>query len=393
MTVVSARAGRSGALGVLLLGSTLTVMAGAVLAPVIELMRTERGFSATAAGLVVTVHGVSLALAGPAVGWLVDRWGTRRPLAAGLLLYGLAGGAGLVVESYPLLIATRLAFGIGAAFVFTGTTVELLDRYGGPLRDKVMGWRSAAISLGGVVWPLVGGALGAISWHAPFAVYLLGVPLAALTWRMADRPRPEPAVRAGRGPLALFAGRPGLLAVYALQGIATALLYAVLVFLPVRLGELGVTSTVAVAVFTASLSVAMSGVGLGYTRLRSRVDHSGLLLAAFALWTVALLAIGLAGAVALPLVAVGLFGAGMGVAVPALTVLTGDLAPTSHRGQATALLATAGFGGQFLSPLLFGPLSSATSTRATFVVAAALAGATGLTLLGYRWRRERVAYL
>ncbi|MEV6695037.1 MFS transporter [Micromonospora sp. NPDC051196] len=122
---------QSPGLAVLLIGSTLTVMAGAVLTPVVQLLITERQLTATAAGLVVTVHGVSLAVTAPAAGRLVDRCGVRRPLVVGLLLYGTAGGAGAVVDSYPLLITTRLIFGVGAALVFTCTTVGLLDRHTG----------------------------------------------------------------------------------------------------------------------------------------------------------------------------------------------------------------------------------------------------------------------
>lgn len=383
-------AARSRALGLLLAGSTLSVMAGAVLAPVVELIRTEQRLSATAAGLVLTAHGFSLALAGPAVGWTIDRWGARRPLSLGLLLYGLAGGAGAVVDSYPMLILTRLLFGVGAAFVFTGTTVELLNRYEGALRERVMGWRSTAISLGGAAFPLVGGALGALSWRAPFAAYLLAVPLALLTWHLPGHAASRPAVPgAGRNPWSALATRPRLLGVYALQAVVAALLYAVLVFLPVRLAELGVTDTVVVALFAATLSGVMSAVGLGYGRLRTRISHSGLLRAAFAAWTLAALTIALAPTPVVPLLGAALFGLGMGVAIPTLTVMTGDHAPPGLMGQATALLATATFAGQFAAPLVFGPIQAATSTPATFHAAAAVAGATALALLGYRLRRSR----
>lgn len=107
------RPGRPGALLVLLLGSTLTVMAGAVLSPVLAVIRDELGLSGTAAGLVLTAHGLAIAVVSPAVGWWMDRVGVRGPLAAGLLVYGLAGGAGLVLDSYPVLIASRVMLGPG----------------------------------------------------------------------------------------------------------------------------------------------------------------------------------------------------------------------------------------------------------------------------------------
>jgi MFS family permease len=177
-----------GALTVLLLGSTLTVMAGAVLTPAVALVRDEFGLSGTQAGLVLTLHALSLAVTSPLAGALVDRHGPRGPLAAGLLVYGLAGGAGAVATSYPLLLATRAVFGIGAAAVFTATTVALLQSATGPRRDRVMGWRGTATSLGGVLWPVIGGAAAGLAWPAPFAVYLLGVPFTCWACRSASRP-------------------------------------------------------------------------------------------------------------------------------------------------------------------------------------------------------------
>ncbi|MFY1691516.1 MFS transporter [Plantactinospora sp. WMMB782] len=415
----------AGPLWVLLLASTLTVLAGAVLAPVVELLRADLGISPGAAGLVLTAHGLSLALVGPLVGRAIDRWGVPGPLAAGLALYGVAGGAGLLLDDYVPLIVSRLLFGIGAAAVFAGTTLGLLDLAPGAARDRMMGWRTTAISLGGVFWPLLGGALGTISWQAPFAVYLLGVPLGVVTLRVlstsgrvrpegsdgprrtrlarpaaapAPRPTIPPAVpdvpaSAGSGqagpvrpePLPLGrsgpAGRGGAavaLVGYGLQAVAAALLYGVLVFLPPRLAEVGVRDSLRVAFFSALLSLTMSVTGLRFGHLRARFGGSGLLRLAFGAWTVALLVFALGASPIVLLVASALFGFGMGLAVPALTVLVAEQAPAGRRGQAAALLGTAAFAGQFGSPLLFGPVEAATSPSGVFLVAATVAA---LTLL------------
>ncbi|SCL58129.1 MFS transporter [Micromonospora peucetia] len=386
-------AGRRTALAVLLAGSLLTVLAGAVLTPVVELIRTELRISGTAAGLVLTAHGLSLALAGPLVGRAIDRWGVRTPLALGLILYGLAGGAGLATDSYPLLIATRLLFGVGAALVFAGTTLGLLDLHEGAARDRTMGWRSTAISLGGVLFPLLGGVLGGISWHAPFGVYLLGVPLGLVTlWALPGRRAANASgdVSAGRpgrsGSLwNLLRGHPALVGIYGLQAVTSLLLYGVLVFLPLRLAEVGITETAVVAVFTGTPSLVMSIVGLGYPRIRARLGQLRLLAVTLAVFTAALITLGLTGAPVLMLVAPAVFGIGMGLAVPALTVMVAEHAPPARRGQATALLASATFAGLFVSPLLLGSVQAATSTRGTFLAAAALSGAT-LALLVVRLR-------
>lgn len=369
---------RRAALAALLVASTLTVMAGAILSPVLELIRRDLALSDTGAGLLLTVHGFSLAIAAPLVGRAIDRWSVRPALVWGLLVYGISGGAGLVTDSYALLLASRLVFGIGVAAVFAATSVALFELCRGPARDRVMGWRSSAISLGGLAWPLVGGALGALSWHAPFAVYLLGVPLAVAC--VAALPAmPARVAQPGAGLRAL--ARQDLLGFYAMQLVSAVLLYAVLVLVPLRLAELAVTDPLQVALCVAALSAAMTAIGFGYARLRARLGDRALLTLPFAVWVAAFVALSIVEHPALLGAAAGLFGIGMGVAVPALTVLVAEAAPASLRGRATSLSASATFLGQGASPLLFGPVVGAASITTGFAVAAALAGATLLTAL------------
>lgn len=390
---------RRGVLVVLLLASTLTVMAGTLLAPVVELLRRDLAVSATAAGLVVTGHGLTLALASPLVGRVIDRRGVPMPLTVGLVLYGVAGGAGLVLTSYPALLVSRLLFGVGAAMVFTGTTVALLD-HPGTARDQVMGWRSSAISVGGVIWPLLGGALGAISWHAPFAIYLLGVPLALASWlvlpgthQRKDAPTSSQLTTARSFPPARVTWRdwmtPALLGVYGLQLMAAVLLYGFIVFVPLRLAEVHITATARVAVFAAASSAAMTAVGLIYGRVRTGMGDRPVLTFALGALVLALGVMGLTASSTLMLTAAVVFGVGMGLVVPTLTVQVGEHSPAEVRGQATALLASVTFAGQVLAPLALGPVHAATSVRGAFLTAATLAAVT-LTLVATA-RRSRTA--
>ncbi|MFJ7773358.1 MFS transporter [Streptomyces sp. NPDC097107] len=381
-------AGRGAVLPVLLLASTLTVMAGAVIAPVLEVIRGDLGLSGTAAGMILTAHGLSIAVTSPVVGWLIDRWGVRVPLATGLLLYGAAGGAGAFLSSYPALIATRIAFGVGAAAVFAGTTVALLSYYQGAQRDTVMGWRSTAISLGGVIWPLLAGAIGGLSWHAPFAIYLIGVPLGLLALLALPRTDPAPAMDGtgdgGERILPLLMRRPALLGYYGLLIVASLLLYGLAVFNPFRLAEIGIEKPFLVALISTTASVTMSLVGLWYAKLRAALGYGPLLRITAVCWTLAFALLGLTGHAALVVVGNGLFGLGMGILMPAVTVLIGDTAPPALRGQATALSGTASFAGQFCSPLILGPLVDSTSVKTGFLACAGAAAVLLLALLPVR---------
>lgn len=369
------------ALVALLAASTLTVMAGAILSPVLELIRRDLALTDTRAGLVLTVHGFSLAIAAPLVGRAIDRWGSWPTLTWGLLLYGVSGGAGVVTNSYGWLLASRLVFGVGAAAVFVATTLALFELHDGRERDRVMSWRSSAIGLGGLGWPLVGGLLGSLSWHAPFALYLLGLPLAfACIAMMATQLttgsvpiEADEATPSGSGLRDLARRCPDLLGFYTMQFISAVLLYAVLILLPMRLAELGVTDPRYVALHAAALSAAMTTVALGYASLRARLGDRVLLRLSLAIWVLALAGLSLIQHPALLGVAIALFGLGMGIAVPALTVLIAEGAPASLRGTATSLSASVTFLGQATTPLFLGPLTSATSITTGFAVASALA--------------------
>lgn len=360
------------ALAVLLLASTLGVMAGAIVMPVLEVIRNDLGVDGTAAGLIITSHGLAIAVCSPLVGRLIDRMGVRVPTGAGLVLYGLAGGAGVLTTSYPALIVSRLLLGVGAAAVFSGTTVALLALYRGRLRDRAMGWRTTATTVGGVVWPMLAGVLGGISWHATFAIYLVGVPLGIATLLVlpGDALAATPAAARSGGAVRLLRRYPLLLAWYALMSTIGIMLYSLAVFLPQRLAQVGVENPVFVSLFIVGTASAASVVGLVYARLRARFGYSALLRTTAACWVAAFVILGTAGSPVVMFTASVLFGIGNGLLIPVITVLIGETPPPQQRGRATALSGTAMFVGQFCSPLVFGPFMAATSIMTGYLAAA-----------------------
>lgn len=388
------RGGRA-TLTVLLLASTLGVMGGATIAPVIEVIRQALDVGGTAAGLVLTSHSLAIALVSPLVGRATDRFGPRVPLAAGLMLYGLGGGAGLVTDTYPALFASRLILGVGAAAVFTCSTAALLGLYRGELRDKVMGWRTAATTAGGFLYPLAAGALGNHSWHAPFAIYLIGLPLGAAT--LLALPHSAPAGDSSRttkntrgGAIRLLREHPLLLGLCGLWVATTGLMMVLAVSLPRRLDQLGIHDTLIVALYSTVLaSGAASLIGLGYAKLTARFGYARLMRLAATAWTAALLLFAAADHPVILLLVPVLTGIGSGIAMPTLTVLADHAAPAEQRGTATSLQATALFGGQFASPIVFGPLIDATSIATGALVAAA--GTAGILIALFRLQEPSVA--
>ena len=372
-------------LGVILASATLTIMAGSVIAPVLNLMRDGLGAAPSSVGLIITTHGLFMALSSPLAGSLIDRAGARRPYIVALVCYGLAGGAGLLLDSFWAILAGRACLGIALAGVFTGINVLILNMYDGIQRDTVMGWRGSAQSFGGVLWPLLGGALGGVSWRLPFAVYLLAIPIGLL----AIAAVPEPKIRRPARPGAedslsvsgLFRRKPVLLVIYGLMFFGNILLYAIVIFLPQLLESFGISSTFRIGIFITAMTGSAGATAFLYGKIRSRVTYRVIVTIAAAIWTAAFIAISQAPDGRIVAMAVAMFGVSQGLILPTVMVWIGEVVPPAFRGRFSSYLGTSGFIGQFLSPMLFAPVFVHAGLDGVFLVGAGIGVVWFLVLL------------
>jgi MFS family permease len=285
-------------LAVILASATLTIMAGSVIAPVLNPMREGLGAAPSSVGIIITTHGLFMALFSPLMGSLIDRIGTKGPFVISLIAYGLAGGSGLFIQSFWILLISRAFLGIALAGVFTGINVLILDMYEGHQRNRVMGWRGSAQSLGGVIWPTLGGALGAVSWHMPFAVYTLAIPIGVAAVvaipsslvHEEKKPVDDPEHSVGR----IFKENSALWLIYGLMFTGSILLYVVVIFLPQLLETLGITSTFRIGLFITAMTASAGAVSLVYGNIRSRFSYRWIVLLSVTLWTAAFFSLALA---------------------------------------------------------------------------------------------------
>jgi ACDE family multidrug resistance protein len=396
-------------LWVILASATLTVMAGAILGPVVPAIQTNLGVSESDAGLVLTTHGALIVLVSPLAGSIIDRLGPRRPFVLGLSLYAVGGGAGLVIESFGPLLVSRAVLGVGAAFIYTGVMVLIYDLYEGQRMERALGLRSSANSIGAVVWPLLGGALGTLSWQAPFGVYLVALPLgliAVLTIPETGRDAPPAADADGGGEranagetesnrksgdtglIAVFRRTPALAAVYVLYFGANTLLYTIVVFYPQLLATLGITTSLSISFYLAANGLAGAVSAVLYDRLVVRTSRHSLVAVALSLWVVAFVSATFAESALTAIPGVVGFGLGLGVVFPSAFAWVEALVPVDRQGQFSSYLASAGYTGQFLSPVLFGPLIPVFGVRGVFGAAAAVA-VLGALAVGIGLGRQR----
>ena len=372
-------------LGVIFASATLTIMAGSIIAPVLNLMRNGLGVAPSSVGLIITTHGLFMALFSPLMGSIIDRRGARRPYIAALLCYGLAGGSGLLINSFWVLLVSRACLGIALAGIFAGINVLILNMCDGIERDRVMGWRGSAQSFGGVIWPLIGGALGAISWRFPFAVYMLAIPIGLFAIAAVPEPviqhRTGPQSSGGTSVLTVFRGNPVLFIIYGLIFFGNLLLYSIVIFLPQLLESFGISSTFRIGLFITAMTASAGVTAFIYGKIRSRFSYRVIVTIAVALWAAAFTTISQAPGSRIIAIAVALFGVSQGLMMPTVMVWVGDVVPPSFRGRFSSYLGTFGFIGQFLSPILFAPIFMLSGLKGVFLAGAGIGAAWFVLLL------------
>lgn len=377
----------------LLAGASLTVMAGATIAPTLPAL--ERAFAgdrdvALHARLVLTLPALFIALGSPLAGWLSDRVGRFRPLAVGLVLYALAGTSGLWVESLAALLAGRAALGLAVALISTNVLALVGDHMRGARRQRFLGLQASSMAFGGVVFLLLGGFLAESGWRAPFAVYASSLLLLPLAWSTLRRPPPaEPssgrdaAASDGAGPW-----RPTLALVCALGFVGMATFYMVPVQVPFLLAAHGGTGSSATGAALALNNLVAAAVGMTYWRLRDRLDQRAIHALHFALVAAGYLVLAEATSFAALCVGLAVGGLGFGLLMPNLNTWLLASVPAPVRARAVGALGTAIFLGQFSSPLLVAPLGRRLGVDGQFAaVAGGLLVLAGLFALAARRAR------
>ena len=167
------------------LASSLAFVDGSVVN--VALPAIGRDLGSGGAGLSAIVNSYllplsALLLIGGAAG---DRYGRRRMLLLGVVLFALASLACAVAPGLGWLVVARVLQGTGAAALMPNSLAVLGASFQGEARGRAIGIWAAAGAAAGAVGPLVGGWLvDAVGWRA---IFLVNLPIAALTLLLASR--------------------------------------------------------------------------------------------------------------------------------------------------------------------------------------------------------------
>ncbi|EWM15943.1 integral membrane protein, partial [Kutzneria sp. 744] len=165
-------------LGVLCLALLTVVLDNTILNVAVPTLSTQ--LSASTSDIQWMINAYVLALAGLLVtaGSLADRFGRKRFVLIGLVVFGVGSLVAAYSQSAGMLIGARGFMGLGAACMMPGTLAVVMQIFDEEERPRAIGIWTAALSVGVAIGPVIGGfLLQHFFWGS---VFLVNVPVAAL---------------------------------------------------------------------------------------------------------------------------------------------------------------------------------------------------------------------
>jgi len=154
----------------------------------VAVLSEEKGWSKTALSGAAALQSIEGALLGPVLGWLVDRFGPRAMVHAGVVLlavgyFGL-GSISSLGEFYAAILVIAVGASLCGYFPFSVALVHWFERR----RARALSLMSLGLAAGGLAVPLVGWVMQNHGWQrmallSGAILLVLGLPLARVVRR------------------------------------------------------------------------------------------------------------------------------------------------------------------------------------------------------------------
>ncbi len=365
-------------------------MAGGVVAPVLPEVVKELQLDPALAGSLVSMHCLTIALFSAPLGILADRLGRLRVLLPSLVLYALFGVAGARFSTFWPLLATRALLGAASGGIAAASMGLLGSLYAEPARTQAIAYTTSTLTLAGILFPLLGGWVGAANWQYAFYLYAVGLPLALLAALILKEKQPqgEKGLAIDGAQLAKVFKHSQTLQLLGAVSITSATMYAFLIYVPLYLKATLAANTVVNGIVLASTALGAAVVSaLGTSRLAQKWGFEKAIAVGFGLMAAMFVAIAHFTQLAFIVPAALIFGVGFGLVLPSLYAALANIAPAELRSTVLAAGTGSGFLGQFLSPVFLGPIWGFGGLKFVFYAAACVALASGLLLLAPREKK------
>ncbi len=334
----------------------MVVMGVSSIMPVLPLLARTLDAPVETIGLVLTSFTFPGIFLAPISGILADRYGRKKVLLPGLIIFGLAGAACGIATDLHTLLVLRFIQGIGAAPLGVLYTTIIGDLYKGTERTRIMGYNAGVLGMGTAIFPALGGLMGELGWHWPFFLPLVALPVAYAVVRHLDIPEPERAqdLKAYLKTASEIIKSRQAIALFAVTLLTFCILYGPIVtFFPILADtQFNVPPSAIGGLFAASsLATALASMFIG--KLTRWLNERTMLCIGHVLYLASMLIIPLTHEYWAMLLPVCIFGLAQGFNFPNLTTLLTSLAPIEQRAAVMAVNGTILRLAQTIAPLIF----------------------------------------
>lgn len=318
-------------------------------------------------GLILTVYALAQFLFTPILGALSDRYGRKRIIFFSLCVEAISFALTALAGSLPMLLIARVIGGIGASNIGSAQAV-VADVTQPEKRAAGMGAIGAAIGMGFVVGPAIGGLLAPHGEATPFWVALVMAAINAILVLslLPETRKQREAEAAPRRGLGIFFSGWGkvtrhkailsLVLVNLLYTLAFTGMETVFPLLTQKNFGWGATQNGYVFTYVGFIIVLMQG-GL-VRQLVKRFGERNLMLSGLVLLGAGLIMLIWSSSLALLLIAVGILSIGDGAVTPTSSAVLSLVSPEGEQGEILGFAQGVGGLGRTIGPLIAGALFS-----------------------------------
>ena len=154
--------------------SLLTVMAGAAVAPALDVIKNSfPNTSQTLIQMIISIPSLFIFLTNMIFPRLCKIFRAKELAVSALILYAFGGCAAGLFSNIYVILMFRAVVGIGVGIIMPMSTGLISFYYTRDKQDRLMGYSSAMNQMGGVISTFLSGILAAVSWRLSFLVYLM----------------------------------------------------------------------------------------------------------------------------------------------------------------------------------------------------------------------------